>query len=63
MSDHTSILTPGMFVRHPGKPEWGTGQVQSNIGGKITVNFPDEGKQVIDGTRVDLVPVFDPPEM
>jgi hypothetical protein len=59
MSDFTSLFTPGMLVRHPGQPDWGIGQVQSNIGGKITVNFPDEGKVVIDATRVELMPVFD----
>ncbi|TNF61061.1 MAG: DUF3553 domain-containing protein [Rhodobacteraceae bacterium] len=60
MNDLNSIFTPGMRVRHPNFPQWGVGQVQSNIGGKITVNFPEEGKLVIDGTRVDLVPVFEP---
>ncbi|WP_202397684.1 MULTISPECIES: DUF3553 domain-containing protein [Pseudooceanicola] len=48
-----------MLVRHPMKPDWGVGQVQSNIAGRITVNFPDEGKVVIDGSRIDLIPVFD----
>jgi hypothetical protein len=51
----TSILEPGMLVRHPTQPDWGTGQVQSNIGGKVTVNFRDAGKVVIDGERVMLV--------
>ena len=55
-----SLLVPGMLVRHPGRPDWGTGQVQSNIAGRITVNFPDEGKVVFDGAQVDLMPVFDP---
>ncbi len=59
MSDLNAILTPGMFVRHPDYPDWGLGQVQSNIGGKITVNFRDQGKVVIDGTRITLTPVFD----
>ncbi|WP_294612541.1 DUF3553 domain-containing protein [Roseovarius sp.] len=59
MSDMNSILEPGMFVRHPERPDWGTGQVQSNIGGRITVNFREVGKVVIDGTRVELVLVFD----
>lgn len=48
------ILEPGMIVRHPGAPEWGEGQVQSRIGDRITVNFPQAGKQVIDGKRVVL---------
>ena len=58
MNDLNAILEPGMLVCHPEKPEWGTGQVQSNVGGRITVNFPDEGKVVIDGDRVMLLPVF-----
>ena len=60
MTDLNSILAPGMFVQHPDQPEWGTGQVQSNINGKITVNFPNEGKVVLDGSRIALIPVFDP---
>ena len=59
MTDLNALLEPGMRVRHPGCPDWGTGQVQSNIGGRITVNFPDAGKVVIEGSRVALVPVFD----
>ena len=53
-----ALLTPGMLVTHPNHPDWGTGQVQSNAGGKITVNFPDAGKVVIDGAHVELIPVF-----
>jgi hypothetical protein len=60
MSDLNAILEPGMLVRHPDQPDWGLGQVQSNSGGKITVNFPEAGKVVIDGSRVFLLPVFDP---
>ena len=61
MDDLNAILAPGMFVKHPLEPDWGTGQVQSNIAGRVTVNFPDHGKVVIDGHRVALVPVFDAP--
>lgn len=53
-----AILEPGMFVRHPDRPDWGLGQVQSNIGGRITVNFEHAGKVTIDGGRIDLTPVF-----
>jgi hypothetical protein len=59
MEDFNAILTPGMLVRHPDMPDWGVGQVQSNIGGKLTVNFRDAGKVVIDSTRVALLPVYD----
>jgi hypothetical protein len=48
-----------MLVRHPDFPDWGTGQVQSNITGRVTVNFRTEGKVVIDGGRIVLIPVFD----
>ncbi|WP_319823825.1 DUF3553 domain-containing protein [Thalassovita sp.] len=59
MDDLNAFLEPGMRVRHPDCPEWGVGQVQSNIHGKITVNFPEAGKVVINGALVFLVPVFD----
>lgn len=59
MSDLNALLEPGMKVRHPQQPDWGVGQVQSNIGGRITVNFPDAGKVVIEGSRIELVPVYD----
>ena len=48
-----------MLVKHPTVPDWGTGQVQSNVGGRITVNFENAGKVVIDSARVDLIPVFE----
>lgn len=55
MSDINAILSPGMLVRHPDRPDWGMGQVQSVVGPRITVNFRDAGKVVIDGTRVPLI--------
>jgi len=55
MHPMNAILSPGMLVSHPERPDWGTGQVQSNIGGRITVNFPEAGKVVIDGDRVALI--------
>jgi hypothetical protein len=55
MTDLNSILAPGMIVRHPDRPEWGEGQVQSNIGGRITVNFRDAGKVVLDSAQISLV--------
>ena len=48
-----------MLVQHPDQPEWGVGQVQSNISGRITVNFREQGKVVLDGRRVALVPIFE----
>ena len=57
-----SLLEPGMLVRYPQKPDWGLGQVQSNIGGKITVNFEHAGQQVIVADRIDLIPIYEPPK-
>lgn len=54
----SSILTPGLIVRHPGRPDWGAGQVQSNVAGRVTVNFEHAGKVVIDANTVPLIPDF-----
>jgi len=56
--DLSAILEPGMLVRQPDRPDWGLGQVQSNIGGKVTVNFENEGKVVLDLRHVPLVIEF-----
>jgi Protein of unknown function (DUF3553) len=53
------FLEPGSLVRHPDRPDWGRGQVQSVIGHRITVNFEHAGKVVIDGSRIALQPDFD----
>lgn len=55
MADMNAILTPGALVRHPAREDWGLGQVQSNIGGRVTVNFEEVGKQVIDSGQVTLI--------
>lgn len=52
-----ALLEPGMLVRHPDREDWGLGQVQSNIDGRVTVNFEHAGKVVIDSKRVFLLPV------
>lgn len=48
------MIEPGQWVRHPEHPEWGDGQVQSAIGGRITVNFENAGKVLINGAVVAL---------
>jgi hypothetical protein len=47
-------LVPGVFVRHPAEPEWGIGQVQSVIGNRVTVNFENAGKRLINSAVVQL---------
>jgi hypothetical protein len=53
------FIEPGARVRNPASPEWGTGQVQSIIGDRITVNFEDAGKVLINGRVVSLELVDD----
>ena len=45
---------PGDYVRNPENNEWGIGQVQSIIGNKVTVNFENYGKRVINVENVNL---------
>ena len=52
-----SQLTPGTLVRHPDRPDWGIGQVQSAIANRITVNFEHAGKLLINADIVTLVPI------
>lgn len=56
---HLNLLAPGVFVRHPTQPDWGLGQVQSVIGERVTVNFENRGKVLINGARVTLEVVED----
>ena len=55
------LLTPGSFVRNPAEPDWGIGQVQSVVGSRVTVNFENAGKLVINGEHVALELVDVPP--
>lgn len=52
-------LVPGAHVRHPGRPDWGLGQVQSVVGPRVTVNFEHAGKVLINTAVVGLA-VVDP---
>jgi|TARA_B100000700_G_scaffold32184_1_gene30731 Protein of unknown function (DUF3553). len=45
---------PGDRVVNPTKKEWGIGQVQSIINEKVTVNFENVGKKVINIKNIDL---------
>lgn len=48
------LLVPGALVRHPTEPDWGLGQVQSVIGERVTVNFEERGKVLINAAAVTL---------
>jgi len=45
---------PGDKVVNPKQKDWGIGQVQSIIKGKVTVNFENVGKKVINAKNVEL---------
>ena len=45
---------PGNFVINPQNRSWGTGQIQSIIKNKVTVNFENVGKKVINGKEIIL---------
>ena len=45
---------PGDYVKNPENIDWGIGQVQSIIGLKVTVNFENSGKKVININNVKL---------
>ena len=45
---------PGDKVINPMNREWGIGQVQSIIKEKVTVNFENAGKKVINSENIKL---------
>tara|TARA_B100000989_G_scaffold239311_1_gene186201 strand:+ start:1610 stop:1795 length:186 start_codon:yes stop_codon:yes gene_type:complete len=45
---------PGDRVVNPLKKDWGIGQVQSIVGDKVTVNFENVGKIVINSNNIEL---------
>ena len=50
---------PGDRVINPLAKEWGIGQVQSIIKEKVTVNFQNVGKKVINSNNIQLKKVND----
>ena len=49
-----SYYEPGDFVINPKNKNWGIGQIQSVINNKITVNFENTGKKVINRKEIIL---------
>ena len=47
-------LEPGNYVINPIQKDWGTGQIQSIIKNKATINFENVGKKVINLNNVNL---------
>lgn len=53
-------LAPGDWVRNPHAPDWGLGQVQSVIGERVTANFENAGKRLINAAVISLTKVDSP---
>ena len=45
---------PGDRVIYPDKIDWGIGQVQSIIDFKVTINFENVGKKVINAKEIKI---------
>ena len=45
---------PGDYVVNPKNKTWGIGQIQSVINNKVTVNFTNVGKKVINSNEIIL---------
>ena len=50
---------PGDKVYNPVNKDWGIGQVQSIIKDKVTVNFQNVGKKVINSNNIELKKIND----
>ena len=49
---------PGDKVTNQNNKDWGIGQVQSIINGKVTVNFENVGKKVINSKVIRLEKLY-----
>ena len=47
-------LEVGDIVRSRAYPDWGLGQVQSSVGGQVTVTFEHQGKLVLKDNQSEL---------
>ena len=48
---------PGDKVINPKNNDWGIGQVQSIIKEKVTVNFENVGKKVINANLIEIIKI------
>ena len=51
-------LEPGNFVINPSENGWGTGQIQTIIKNKATINFQNVGKKVINLNNITLEKIY-----
>ena len=50
-------IEPGDKVINPSNKGWGIGRVQTIINNKITVNFENVGKKVINANLIELTKI------
>ena len=50
----SNLFEPGTYVLLPGAPDWGLGQVQCVVGTRVTVNFENAGKRLINVAYAEL---------
>ncbi len=56
---HRSHPANGSAIRS--RPDWGLGQIQSAIGDRVTVNFENAGKVLVNARVIEL-DICDPPD-
>jgi len=49
---------PGDKVTNPDNKDWGIGQVQSIINRKVTINFENVGKKVINSEIIKIEKIY-----
>ena len=50
---------PGDKVTNPDNKDWGIGQVQSIINSKVTINFANVGKKVINAEVIKIEKIYE----
>ena len=53
-SNYNPELFPGVYVINEKNQKWGVGQIQSSINNKVTINFENVGKKVVDIKKFKL---------
>tara|TARA_B100000795_G_scaffold256320_1_gene228661 strand:- start:857 stop:1024 length:168 start_codon:yes stop_codon:yes gene_type:complete len=49
---------PGDKVTNPDNKDWGIGQVQSIVNSKVTINFENVGKKVINAEIIKIEKIY-----
>lgn len=55
MRGNLGFYEPGQLVTHAECPEWGVGQIQSVVGHRVTINFENQGKVLVNTALIELL--------